>query len=172
LVQQRIPREVVSEATAMSGRHQEDWERLVDEWRRRTEKAEADLATARVEIERQRSALLEQGNQVAAALMQELATARAEIERLRHALTDVDKAEVGMRALLRQELAALRAQAAAATRLVRDLRTNCLATYLGGYSSPEQIAIFQHGMETVCNVVEPAARTGAPDPGAERKEDE
>lgn len=34
------------------------------------------------------------------------------------------------------------------------LRDDCLATYLGGYREENEIEIFRHGMETVCNVID------------------
>lgn len=33
------------------------------------------------------------------------------------------------------------------------IRRDCLASFMGGYPTPQRIEIFQHGMETVCNVV-------------------
>ena len=45
-----------------------------------------------------------------------------------------------------------------------DLRADCMATYMGGYSHPDEIEIFRHGMATVCNVVDAviaAIRSGA-----------
>jgi hypothetical protein len=38
------------------------------------------------------------------------------------------------------------------------LREHCLSTYMGGYSDKLDIEVFQHGMETVCNVVEAIIR--------------
>lgn len=34
------------------------------------------------------------------------------------------------------------------------LRADCLATYMGGYHTPDEIETFRHGMTTVCNVVD------------------
>jgi len=45
-----------------------------------------------------------------------------------------------------------------------DLRADCMATYMGGYSHPDEIETFRHGMATVCNVVDAviaAIRSGA-----------
>lgn len=55
---------------------------------------------------------------------------------------------------LQAEVDALRERERGVEFQFRDLREDCLMTYMGGYSDERDIEIFRHGMVTVCNVVD------------------
>jgi hypothetical protein len=54
------------------------------------------------------------------------------------------------------------------------IREGCLVSFLGGYSTPHDIEVFRHGMETVCNVLRAAnerlAKAAPLPPGADGDE--
>jgi hypothetical protein len=64
-------------------------------------------------------------------------------------------------ALLRDRVGELELRARDLKALFATLRGDCIATYMGGYSSAHDIELFQHGMTTVCNFVDALLREGA-----------
>src|SRR3990172_10851071 len=52
---------------------------------------------------------------------------------------------------------------------LRGLREGCLSSYAGGYTrggDDEKLRVFQHGMKTVCNVIDPRFKLLPENPAA------
>lgn len=94
-----------------------------------------------------------------------IARLETENQRLSDALREVESSATDRSRRLSAERDEAVAKLTTLERALRALRSDCLATYGGGYRTEADRDVFRHGMETVCNAVDAALRGAGQEKG-------